>query len=80
LPPADYNRFSVVIVVGSAGKTVGLLADSVVGVLEIPEGEVQEAAVRAGARPPFIRAMAQGPDRMVIVLDVDEVVKLENKA
>jgi purine-binding chemotaxis protein CheW len=79
LDPAEYSRFSVVIVVSAAGKTVGLLADSVVGVLEIPAGDLQDAPVRAGARTPFIRAMARGEERLVIVLDVDEIVKLENK-
>ena len=78
LERGEYSRFSVVIVVGAAGKTMGLLADSVVGVLEIPTGGLQDAPARAGVRTPFIRAMAEDDQRLVIVLDVDEIVKLEN--
>lgn len=68
--PGDYGRFSVIIVVNAGARTLGLLVDRVVGVSDVGKGSLQDAGERAGVRPPFVRAMAQVDDRLVTVLDV----------
>jgi purine-binding chemotaxis protein CheW len=68
--PGDYGRFSVIIVVASGTRTIGLLADRVVGVAAVTANAIQDTGEQAGFRPMFVRAMAHVEERLVTVLDV----------
>lgn len=69
-PPGDYGRFAVIIVVASGTRTIGLLADRVVGVTAVAANAIQDTGEQAGFRPMFVRAMARVEERLVTLLDV----------
>ncbi len=75
--PGEYGRFAVIIVVAAGARTIGLLADRVVGVADLPTSAIQDTGERAGVRPPFVRAMARVEDRLVTVLDIVAIGRAE---
>ena len=69
---AEYNSFTVTIVLHIGQRTIGTVVDSVSDVMEIPAESVRPApemhsAIDAG----FIRGLAQVGERMVILLDIE---------
>ncbi|CAH0354525.1 chemotaxis protein CheW [Aquabacterium sp. CECT 9606] len=69
---AEYNAFTVSIVLHIGHRTIGTVVDSVSDVMEIPAESVRPApemhsAIDAG----FIRGLAQVGERMVILLDIE---------
>jgi purine-binding chemotaxis protein CheW len=72
---ADYNPFTVIIVVTVETKVMGLIVDAVSDVLNIPKADVQAAPDFGGqvdAR--YINGMAKTGDKLVVLLDIDRVM------
>ncbi len=72
---AEYNQFTVIVVVKVGSKTMGLVVDAVSDVLNIPKADIQEAPdfgaqVDAG----FISGMAKAGDKLIVLLDIDKVL------
>lgn len=75
LPEADYDKFSVIIVVNVRGRVVGLLVDAVSDVLNIQAGEVDDASgLVSGAEASYVSGIARSGERIIALLDVDQVV------
>ncbi|HBH04925.1 MAG TPA: chemotaxis protein CheW [Candidatus Rokubacteria bacterium] len=75
---AQSTRCTVIVVVKVGSKTVGLVMDSVSDVLDIPKADIQAtpdfgAAVDTG----FISGMAKAGDRVIVLLDIDTVLRGE---
>jgi len=75
---AQSTRCTVIVVVKVGSKTVGLVMDSVSDVLDIPQADIQPtpdfgAAVDTG----FISGMAKAGDRVVVLLDIETVLRGE---
>ena len=82
---AEYNKFTVIIVVTVGAKVTGLVVDAVSDVLDVPAAEMRVAPdLGSGVDTRFIRGMATIGDRMTVLLDIDrllsedELVALEN--
>ena len=75
LQEAEYNRFSVIIVVTVGTKVMGLVVDAVSDVLNIPNADLQ-APPDFGAQVDiaFIKGMTKAGEKLVILLDLDEVL------
>lgn len=75
LGKAEFDRFTVVVVVQVAGRIVGLVVDSVSDVLEL-EAEQIEAPPELGSRvdTSFIRGIARKGDRLAILLDLEALL------
>lgn len=72
---ADYNQFTVIIVVKVATKVVGLVVDSVSDVLNIPKSAVQDTPEMGGhVDVRFISGMAKVSDKLVMLLDIEKVL------
>jgi purine-binding chemotaxis protein CheW len=72
---ADYNQFTVIIVVTVGPKVMGLVVDAVSDVLNIPKSDVQptpDFGAQVDAR--FINGMAKAGDKLVVLLDIDRVM------
>jgi purine-binding chemotaxis protein CheW len=72
---ADYNQFTVIIVVTVGPKVMGLLVDAVSDVLSIPRTDIQappDFGAAVDAR--YINGMAQAGDKLVVLLDIDRVM------
>jgi purine-binding chemotaxis protein CheW len=79
--PAEYNKFTVIIVVTVGPKVIGLVVDAVSDVLDIPAAEmrvVPDMGTRADTR--FISGMATVGDRMTVLLDIDRLLSEEEVA
>jgi purine-binding chemotaxis protein CheW len=72
---AEYNQFTVIIVVTVGTKVMGLIVDAVSDVLNIPQGDIQATPDFGGqvdAR--YINGMARTSDKLVVLLDIDRVL------
>ena len=72
---AEYNKFTVIIVVTVGAKVTGLVVDAVSDVLDVPAAEMR-VAPDLGARVDtrFIRGMATIGDQMTVLLDIDRLL------
>lgn len=72
---AEYNGFTVVIVLNIRGRVVGAVVDSVSDVLELP-GEAVRPAPDMDTRQDtsFITGIASLQDRMLILLDIERLM------
>lgn len=75
LPGAGYDQFTVIIVVTTGTKVVGLVVDAVSDVLNVAAGEMAPAP-DLGARldTSFLTGLARTGDRLVTLLNVDRLI------
>jgi len=72
---AEYNAFTVIIVVTVGRKVMGVVVDAVSDVLNIPRPDIQATPDFGGtvdAR--FIDGMAKAGDKLVVLLDIETVL------
>jgi purine-binding chemotaxis protein CheW len=75
MPSADYNAFTVIIVVTVGTKVMGLIVDGVSDVLNIAAADIQPTPDFGGqvdAR--FIDGLARAGDKLVVLLDIERVL------
>jgi len=72
---AEYNQFTVIIVVTVGAKVMGLVVDAVSDVLNIPRTDIQ-ATPDFGAQVDvkFINGMAKAGEKLIVILDLDRVL------
>ena len=75
MPEAEYDGFTVVIVVKVAERTVGLIVDAVSDVLNVdPSETVPAPEMGAGVDTSYLTGLAKSPDRLIALLALDRVV------
>ena len=75
---AEYNAFTVVIVLNVRGRVVGAVVDSVSDVLELEAQHVKPAPeVSTGAEARFITGIGSVGDRMLILTDIEALMSLD---
>jgi len=74
-PPADYNLQTRLIVVRTAGRIVGLIADTAREFVKIPETSIQPPPEGiSNLRGRYLAGIAAIGDRLVLILNIDEVI------
>ncbi|MFO1336702.1 MAG: chemotaxis protein CheW [Burkholderiaceae bacterium] len=73
---ADFNAFTVVIVLNIMGRVVGAVVDSVSDVLELSTDQVKEAPAMNNAQVDmsFITGIANVGERMLILMDIQALM------
>jgi purine-binding chemotaxis protein CheW len=72
---AEYNQFTVIIVVSVGAKVVGLVVDAVSDVLNIRRDQIEETPEMAGdLDTSFFRGMGKVGDKLVLLLNIDRLV------
>ena len=72
---ADYNQFTVIIVVSVGSKVVGLVVDAVSDVLNITKDQVEETPEIAGDMDSsFFHGMGKVGEKLVLLLDIDRLI------
>jgi purine-binding chemotaxis protein CheW len=72
---ADYNDFTVVIVLSIRGRVVGAVVDSVSDVLELPREAVRPAPeIDAAVDTSYITGIANIQERMLILMDIEALM------
>ena len=70
-----------IIVVNMAEQNIGVLVDGVSEILRIPDESIEPTPpIVAGGIADFIRGVAKVDNRLIIVLDIDKVFSVEEKA
>jgi purine-binding chemotaxis protein CheW len=82
LADVQYNAFTVAIILNIAGRTVGMVVDSVSDVLELDPGQIKPAPEFNGAIDAShitgLGTLKSGDDeRMLILLDIETLMKSE---
>jgi len=74
----DYTRFSVIIVVVVKERVMGMIVDAVSDVLNIPKKEIQPTPqFGASVDVSFISGIGKCGDKLVALLDIDQILSLE---
>jgi len=78
LGEAEYNRFTVIIVVRLGSRIIGLVVDAVSDVLDVAPGDI-EAPPDLGARidTSYLNGMVQRGDQIILLLNLDQLVGLQ---
>jgi purine-binding chemotaxis protein CheW len=71
-----------IIVVNMAEQNIGVLVDGVSEILRIPDESIEPTPpiVASGISSDFIRGVAKVENRLIIVLDLDRIFSVEEKA
>ncbi len=72
---AEYNQFTVIIVVTVGSKVMGMVVDAVSDVLNIPRTDIQatpDFGAQVDAR--FINGMAKAGEKLVVLLDIERIL------
>jgi len=75
----DYDKFTAVIVVNVASKTMGIVVDTVADVMGIPEDAIQDTPSFAASQKiasDYIAQIGKVGHTMVVLLDIDRVLDL----
>ena len=80
LADVQYNSFTVVIVLNVAGRTVGMVVDSVSDVLELAPGQIKHAPEFNGAiDASYITGLGTvrhgDEERMLILMDIEQLMR-----
>jgi len=72
---ADYNSFTVVIVLNVRGRVVGAVVDSVSDVMELTKDHIKPAPeMNANVDTSFITGIGSVGDRMLILMDIEALM------
>jgi purine-binding chemotaxis protein CheW len=78
----EYDRNTVILVINTAGRTVGIVVDAVSDVLTLAVDDIQAPPeMRGGDQKEYVQALGKRGDEMFILLDVDRLLndeELEN--
>jgi len=78
---ADYNQFTVIIVVTVGSKVLGLIVDAVSDVLNVEKREIEPAPeLGAGVDTSFLSGMAKAGEKLVSLLDIEKIVGVDTGA
>lgn len=81
LPRREYDKETRIIVVEVADNTVGFVVDNVSAVLRIPEESIEPPPpIAAGVRAEYLSGVAKLDSRLLILLDLDNLLSNEEKA
>lgn len=78
MPPTEYGKFTVVMIVVVQGRTMGMVVDAVSDVVAFPPSDIQpRPAFSSRIRHEFIKGMGRRGDHFVILLDIERMLSLE---
>ena len=78
MPKAEYNQFTVIIVVNIGEKIMGLVVDAVSDVLNIAESNIESAPdLGVDADTSFLTGIAKSGERLITLLNMDKLVDVD---
>ena len=81
MPQSDYNQFTVIIVVTVGEKVLGLVVDAVSDVLNVADENIESAPeIGEDADTSFMTGIAKSGDRLITLLNMDELVDIDTSA
>lgn len=81
LPPRAVDPFTVIVIVNVAGRLAGLCVDAVNEVATVPEGARRRMPdYEGGAERDFVKGFAEVNQRLLVLLDLQKLVRPETIA
>lgn len=81
LGKAEYNEFTVMIILTVAGRVVGMVVDSVSDVMQLGAEQIRPTPEVAGAvSTRFITGIGTLDDRMLILVDIEKLMSSQDMA
>jgi purine-binding chemotaxis protein CheW len=78
---ADYNQFTVVIILNVANRVVGMVVDGVSDVLTLTSGQIRPAPeFGAGLNTQYIIGLGTIGERMLILMDIEQLMTSKDMA
>ncbi len=74
MPFAEYDQFTVIIVVNVGGRVMGLVVDAVSDVLDINPDAIENPPNLGDADTSFIMGLAKSGDQIVTLLDIEHLL------
>ncbi|MCA9035606.1 MAG: chemotaxis protein CheW [Planctomycetaceae bacterium] len=75
MPAAQYNQFTVIIIVTVGQKVMGLVVDAVSDVLNVADSDLESLPeLGHGIDTAFITGMAKSSDRLITLLDIGRLL------
>jgi purine-binding chemotaxis protein CheW len=75
MPAVEYTKFTVIVLVAAAGKTIGLVVDAVSDVLNLTDSSIQPPPeLGASVDTRFLQGMGTTGERLVALLDMDQLL------
>lgn len=74
MPSAEYDQFTVIIVVNVSGRVMGLVVDAVSDVLDISPDAIEGPPNLGEADTSFIMGLAKAEDQIVTLLDIEQLL------
>lgn len=78
MPFAEYNQFTVIIVVNVGARIMGLVVDAVSDVLNVGDESIEGAPDLGSIDTSFIKGLAKSSDRLVTLLDIEQLLSDQN--
>ena len=78
MPEAEYNQFTVIIVVTIGDKITGLVVDAVSDVLNVADSNIEPAPdMGADANTAFMTGIAKSGERLITLLNMDALINAD---
>ncbi len=77
MPQKEYDKFTVILVVEVAKKTIGIIVDSVSDVLSLTDKDIQDSPEFDKFQPEFLKGMGKIGEKLVILLDIDRILSYD---
>lgn len=74
MPSAEYDQFTVIIVVNVCGRVMGLVVDAVSDVLDISPDSIEGPPNLGDADTSFIMGLAKADDQIVTLLNIEQLL------
>lgn len=78
MPFAEYDQFTVIIVVNVGGRVLGLIVDAVSDVLDIGPDAIENPPNFGGTDASFILGLAKTGEQIVTLLDIEQLLADQN--
>ncbi len=78
MPPKEYDKFNVIIVLNVENRYIGLIVDSVHDVVSLSDEKVVDApSFTTQIDTTFIKNISQIDDKLVVILDTDKILSID---
>jgi len=75
MPLKEYDKTTVVIIIETNDKVIGIIVDQVKDVINIKDEDIQKPLEFSGnVEEEFIEGLAKANDRLVVILDVEKLL------
>ena len=74
MPAAEYDQFTVIIVVNVSGRVMGLVVDAVSDVLDISPDAIEGPPNLGEVDTSFIMGLAKSEEQIVTLLDIEQLL------